>query len=100
MPAARPVFLLAALAGLTPSVAFADTGPVTGVPLALGLPHDASPGSIMIAIAAVALLGIVLLLATGRINWRLGAIMVVACGALFGGDAIVEGAQTAIAVTQ
>ena len=59
----------------------------------------ASVGPLAILIAVLALLAVAVLLATGRIGWRFAAIAVVAGGALIGGDALLDGAQTAVAVS-
>lgn len=59
----------------------------------------ASVGPLAILIAALALLAVAVLLATGRIGWQFAAIAVVAGGALIGGDALLDGAQTAVAVS-
>jgi hypothetical protein len=59
----------------------------------------ASVGPLAVLLAGLALLAVAVLLATGRIGWRWAAIAVVAGSALVGGDALLDGAQTAVAVS-
>jgi type IV secretion system protein VirB2 len=47
----------------------------------------------MVAVIAVAMVGFMML--TGRINWRLGATVVMGCFILFGATTIVAGIQAA-----
>ena len=49
-----------------------------------------------VAVIAVAMVGFMML--TGRLNWRLGATVIVGCFILFGAAAIVSGIQSAVAV--
>ncbi len=51
------------------------------------------------AICVVALIGLVALLATGRIRWRWGAMMFVGGCLVFCGEAIADSLQTAIAIS-
>ena len=48
-----------------------------------------------IAVIAVAMVGFMML--TGRLNWRLGATVIIGCFILFGSAAIVSGIQSAAA---
>lgn len=96
----RPAFLIAALAAMTPAVGFADTGAAGERSRAIVDAHDTLPGAVAIGLAASILLAIAALLATGRIGWRRGVMIAVGCCLLFGGGAIIEGFQTAIAVSQ
>jgi type IV secretion system protein VirB2 len=49
-----------------------------------------------IAVIAVAMVGFMML--TGRLNWRLGATVIIGCFILFGSAAIVSGIQSTAAV--
>lgn len=49
-----------------------------------------------IAVMAVAAVGFMML--TGRLNWRMGATVIIGCFVLFGAGAIVSGIQSASAV--
>jgi type IV secretory pathway VirB2 component (pilin) len=49
-----------------------------------------------IAVIAVAMVGFMML--TGRLNWRLGATVIIGCVILFGSAAIVSGIQSTAAV--
>ena len=51
-----------------------------------------------IAVIAVAMVGFMML--TGRVNWRLGATVIVGCFILFGAAAIVSGVQSAVSVAR
>src|SRR5690349_12772229 len=49
-----------------------------------------------VAVIAVAMVGFMML--TGRLNWRLGATVIIGCFILFGSAAIVSGIQSAATV--
>jgi len=96
----RPAFLLASLAATMPAVVVAETMPAAGNGHPLGgTPNWAHGTSIAIILAAILLLGGAALMLSARINWRLGAIAIVGGCALLGGDLVIDGAWTAIAVT-
>src|ERR1700761_5559632 len=96
----RAAFLLAALAGMTPTAVVADLVAAPDKPHPIGDSHEVVPGSLAIALVAFSLIGMIGLLAAGRMPWRLGAIVMIGCIALLGGAAIVEGVETAIAVSR
>jgi type IV secretory pathway VirB2 component (pilin) len=50
-----------------------------------------------VAVIAVAMVGFMML--TGRVNWRLGATVIIGCFILFGSAAIVAGIQSTAAVS-
>lgn len=50
-----------------------------------------------VAVIAVAMVGFMML--TGRLNWRLGATVIIGCFVLFGSAAIVSGIQSTAAVS-
>jgi type IV secretory pathway VirB2 component (pilin) len=52
-----------------------------------------------IGMGAVTLVVLAAMLVAGRIGWRLGMIVLIGCGALLGGSAMLDGIQTAIAVS-
>ena len=95
----RPVFLLAALGGLTPSVGFADPVPANELARPVVDDHGSLPVPVMVEVCAVALVGLIALLIMGRIGWKLATVTLVGGCLLFGGDAIADGFQTAVAVS-
>jgi type IV secretion system protein VirB2 len=70
----------------------AGSGPILA---ALGWVQGTLLGHVatMVAVIAVAMVGFMML--TGRINWRLGATVVMGCFILFGATTIVAGIQAA-----
>jgi hypothetical protein len=96
----RPACLLASLAAAAP--AFAFTPPAGSGDLVGGAPGW-SIGSVLqpmpIMLAAMLLLGGTLVVLNRRPNWRLVAVAIVGGCALLGGDALLDGASTAIAVS-
>ena len=94
----RPVLLLAALGGLTPTVGVAATNIVPGEAQRFVAGHSALSASVIV-LAAIILLGTVALLVTGRMPWRFGVMAVIGCGVLLSGAAIIDDIETAIAVS-
>ena len=93
---ARPLALLALLAS-SPALAQAVTldpqgsGALTG---ALGWIQGTLLGSVATAVAVIAVASVGLLMLTGRINWRLGATVVIGLFILFGASSIVGGIRS------
>lgn len=55
-------------------------------------------GNVATAIAVMAVAAVGLMMLTGRLNWRMGATVIIGCFILFGASAIVSGIQQAAAV--
>lgn len=55
-------------------------------------------GNVATAIAVMAVAAVGLMMLSGRMNWRLGATVIIGCFILFGASAIVSGIQSAAAV--
>ena len=55
-------------------------------------------GNVATAIAVMAVAAVGLMMLTGRLNWRMGATVIIGCFVLFGASAIVSGIQSAAAV--
>lgn len=57
-------------------------------------------GTIATTVAVIAVASVGLLMLTGRINWRHGAIVILGCFILFGAASIVGGIRTAAGLGQ
>jgi type IV secretion system protein VirB2 len=55
-------------------------------------------GNVATAIAVMAVAACGFMMLTGRLNWRMGATVIIGCFVLFGAGAIVTGIQSAAAV--
>jgi type IV secretion system protein VirB2 len=55
-------------------------------------------GNVATAIAVMAVAACGFMMLTGRLNWRMGATVIIGCFVLFGAGAIVSGIQSAAAV--
>lgn len=55
-------------------------------------------GSVATAVAVMAVAAVGFMMLAGRLNWRLGATVIVGCFILFGAGAIVSGIQSTAAV--
>ena len=55
-------------------------------------------GNVATAIAVMAVAAVGFMMLTGRLNWRMGATVIIGCFVLFGAGAIVTGIQSAAAV--
>ena len=100
----RPAFLLAAPMSSAAVAGNIGTGGANGRALPGGYrPLADGLGSIhgvpIVFAVAILLFGLAVLLAVRRTHWRLGAIVMIACLALLGGGALVDGIETVIAVT-
>jgi type IV secretion system protein VirB2 len=54
-------------------------------------------GNVATAIAVMAVAAVGFMMLTGRLNWRVGATVIIGCFVLFGAGAIVSGIQSAAA---
>ena len=93
--------MLPALAlALVPQSAFAQqvnpqgSGPIIA---ALGWIQGTLLGNVATAVAVMAVAAVGFMMLTGRMNWRLGATVIIGCFILFGAGAIVSGIQAAAA---
>ena len=70
----------------------AGSGPVIA---ALGWVQGTLLGNVATAVAVIAVAMVGFMMLTGRINWRMGATVVLGCFILFGATTIVGGIQAA-----
>jgi type IV secretion system protein VirB2 len=70
----------------------AGSGPIIA---ALGWVQGTLLGNVATAIAVIAVAMVGFMMLTGRINWRMGATVVLGCFILFGATTIVGGIQAA-----
>jgi type IV secretion system protein VirB2 len=91
------LFLLA-----LPQAAFAQvaanpqgSGPIVA---ALAWLQGTLMGNVATAVAVMAVAAVGFMMLTGRLNWRMGATVIIGCFILFGASAIVSGIQSAAAV--
>lgn len=85
----------ATLLSLIATPAFADpagSGPIVN---ALGWVQGTLLGNVATAVAVIAVAMVGFMMLTGRMNWRLGATVVMGCFILFGATTIVAGIQSA-----
>ena len=98
----RLLFRLAALAALLPSASAqaqgadpAGSGPIVA---ALGWLQGTLLGNVATAVAVMAVAAVGFGMLTGRMNWRVGATVIIGVFILFGSASIVAGIQSAAAV--
>lgn len=94
--------LAVALAALpTPGVAFAQANPQGSGPIvsALSWLQGTLLGNVATSVAVIAVAMVGFMMLTGRLNWRLGATVIIGCFILFGSAAIVSGIQSTAAVS-
>jgi len=94
----RPA-MLAVFGGLIPTAGIANLVAPAAGPRPIADSYGVAPGPLMIALVAILLVGLIAMLVAGRMSWLLGAIVMIGCIALLGGAAIIEGIETAIAVS-
>ncbi|UAL09182.1 TrbC/VirB2 family protein [Caulobacter segnis] len=70
----------------------AGSGPIIA---ALGWVQGTLLGNVATAVAVIAVAMVGFMMLTGRINWRMGATVVLGCFILFGATTIVGGIQAA-----
>lgn len=92
----RPAAVAAAFPLLAAAPAFAadpaGSGPIVN---ALGWLQGTLLGNVATAVAVIAVAMVGFMMLSGRINWRLGATVVLGCFILFGATTIVAGIQQA-----
>ncbi len=91
----KHILTLGSLAALAPAAALADPGSSSPVAAALDWPQGTLLGNVatIVALFAAAVVGCMMF--TGRINWRIGATVIVGWFVLFGSGAI-ESAALAV----
>lgn len=73
----------------------AGSGPIVA---ALSWLQGTLMGNVATAVAVMAVAAVGFMMLTGRLNWRMGATVIIGCFILFGASAIVSGIQQAAAV--
>ena len=71
------------------------SGPIVG---AVNWLQGTLLGNVATAVAVIAVAAVGFMMLTGRLNWRLGATVIIGCFILFGSAAIVSGIQSTAAV--
>ena len=89
--ALAPQAALAQSTGANPQ----GSGPIVA---ALGWLQGTLMGNVATAVAVMAVAAVGFMMLTGRLNWRMGATVIIGCFVLFGASAIVSGIQSAAAV--
>jgi type IV secretion system protein VirB2 len=84
-----------------PSAAFAQANPQGSGPIvsALGWLQGTLLGNVATSVAVIAVAMVGFMMLTGRLNWRVGATVIIGCFILFGSAAIVSGIQSTAAVS-
>jgi len=85
----------------TPGTAFAQANPQGSGPIvsALSWLQGTLLGNVATSVAVIAVAMVGFMMLTGRLNWRLGATVIIGCFILFGSAAIVSGIQSTAAVS-
>ena len=83
-----------------PTAALAQSNPQGSGPIvsALSWLQGTLLGNVATSIAVIAVAMVGFMMLTGRLNWRLGATVIIGCFILFGSAAIVSGIQSTAAV--
>lgn len=91
---------LALMTAAMPTAAFAQANPQGSGPIvsALGWLQGTLLGNVATSVAVIAVAMVGFMMLTGRLNWRLGATVIIGCFILFGSAAIVSGIQSTAAV--
>lgn len=92
---------VALAAAAMPSAAFAQANPQGSGPIvsALGWLQGTLLGNVATSVAVIAVAMVGFMMLTGRLNWRVGATVIIGCFILFGSAAIVSGIQSTAAVS-
>ena len=92
---------LASIAAAMPGTALAQaTNPQGSGPIvsALSWLQGTLLGNVATSVAVIAVAMVGFMMLTGRLNWRVGATVIIGCFILFGSAAIVSGIQSTAAV--
>ena len=92
---------VALAAAAVPSAAFAQANPQGSGPIvsALSWLQGTLLGNVATSVAVIAVAMVGFMMLTGRLNWRVGATVIIGCFILFGSAAIVSGIQSTAAVS-
>ena len=92
---------VALAAAAMPSAAFAQANPQGSGPIvsALGWLQGTLLGNVATSVAVIAVAMVGFMMLTGRLNWRVGATVIIGCFILFGSAAIVSGIQSTASVS-
>ena len=92
---------VALAAAAMPTAAFAQANPQGSGPIvsALGWLQGTLLGNVATSVAVIAVAMVGFMMLTGRLNWRVGATVIIGCFILFGSAAIVSGIQSTAAVS-
>ena len=91
--------LMALVAAMAPASAFAQSAPDPRgsgpILAALNWVQGTLLGSVATTVAVIAIAGVGFLMLSGRVNWRLGATVILGAFVIFGAAAIVAGIRSA-----
>ena len=92
---------IASITAVMPSAAMAQANPQGSGPIvsALSWLQGTLLGNVATSVAVIAVAMVGFMMLTGRLNWRVGATVIIGCFILFGSAAIVSGIQTTAAVS-
>jgi type IV secretion system protein VirB2 len=92
---------VALAAAAMPTAAFAQSNPQGSGPIvsALSWLQGTLLGNVATSVAVIAVAMVGFMMLTGRLNWRVGATVIIGCFILFGSAAIVSGIQSTAAVS-
>jgi type IV secretory pathway VirB2 component (pilin) len=92
---------VALVAAAMPGAALAQANPQGSGPIvsALGWLQGTLLGNVATSVAVIAVAMVGFMMLTGRLNWRVGATVIIGCFILFGSAAIVSGIQSTASVS-
>ena len=92
---------IASITTVMPTAAMAQANPQGSGPIvsALSWLQGTLLGNVATSVAVIAVAMVGFMMLTGRLNWRVGATVIIGCFILFGSAAIVSGIQSTAAVS-
>ena len=92
---------VALVAAAVPGAALAQANPQGSGPIvsALSWLQGTLLGNVATSVAVIAVAMVGFMMLTGRLNWRVGATVIIGCFILFGSAAIVSGIQSTASVS-
>ena len=92
---------IASITTVMPTAAMAQANPQGSGPIvsALSWLQGTLLGTVATSVAVIAVAMVGFMMLTGRLNWRVGATVIIGCFILFGSAAIVSGIQSTAAVS-
>jgi type IV secretory pathway VirB2 component (pilin) len=92
---------IASITAAMPTAAMAQANPQGSGPIvsALSWLQGTLLGNVATSVAVIAVAMVGFMMLTGRLNWRVGATVIIGCFILFGSAAIVSGIQSTAAVS-